>query len=165
MGQPYSLLAWVAQPGRRWTLPVRVQRVSSDQTEVEAGVAQVQEDADTPFTVIRIQTHLDRDKPPSSVWLAWQGPEAYPADQLWRFYLQRPTVEHSIRWRNQLLFWTTPEFQDNGPADKWSTLVTLAQWQLYLARTCVPDQPLPWQAPQQRLSPRRVQQGIWTLFH
>lgn len=269
VGQPYSLLAWVAQPGQSWTLPVRVQRVSSDQTEVEAGVAQVQafcqargatilekvlhiiladgrygnhcflgplrdsgcallvrlrrdrvlygqpgpypgfgrpavhgnrfafkepdswpepdqrfeltdeqygqveiqawtklhalEDADTPFTVIRIQTHLDRDQPPQPIWLGWQGPD-YPADRLWRFYLQRPTLEHSIRWRNQLLFWTLPEFQHNGTGDNWSTLVTLAQWQLYLARDCVPDQPLPWQAPQQHLTPRRVQQGIWGLF-
>jgi hypothetical protein len=39
VGQPYSLLAWVAQPGQSWTLPVRVQRVSRDQTEVEAGAA------------------------------------------------------------------------------------------------------------------------------
>ena len=42
VGQPYSLLAWVAEPGQSWTLPVRVARISSDQTEVEAGVAQVQ---------------------------------------------------------------------------------------------------------------------------
>ena len=42
VGQPYSLLAWVAEPGQSWTLPVRLARVSSDQSEVEAGVAQVQ---------------------------------------------------------------------------------------------------------------------------
>jgi hypothetical protein len=270
VGQPYSLLAWVAEPGQSWTLPVREQRVSSDQSEVEAGVAQVQafcqargpaalkqrlhlivadgrygnhrffgplrdsgcallarlrcdrvlygqpgayagrgrprkhgarfafkepaswpepdqwlkfdddqfgqvqtqawsnlhalEDADTPLTVIRIQTHLEREKPSAPIWLGWQGPDPYPADRLWRFYLQRPTLEHSIRWRNQLLYWTTPEFHDNGPADNWSTLVTLAQWQLYLARDCVPDQPLPWQTSQQQLTPRRVQQGLWVLF-
>jgi hypothetical protein len=270
VGQPYSLLAWVAEPGQSWTLPVRVARVNRDQTEVEAGVAQVQafcqargaaalaqqlhvivadgrygnhrffgplrdqgcallarlrsdrvlygqpgpyagfgrprkhgarfafkepdswpepnqqlkfkddqfgqvqiqawaklhalEDADTLLTVVRIQTHLEREQPADPVWLAWQGPEDYPVDRLWRFYLQRPTIEHSIRWRNQLLYWTTPEFHDNRPADNWSTLVTLAQWQLYLTRDCVPDQPLPWQAPQQQLTPRRVQQGIWVLF-
>ena len=270
VGQPYSLLAWVAQPEQSWTLPVRVARVSSDQTEVEAGVAQVQafcqargavaldqqlhvivadgrygnhrffgplrdsgcallarlrcdrvlygppgpypgfgrprrhgarfafkepaswpeaeqwlvfedeqygqveirywtqlhalEDADTPFAVLRIQTHLERDKPPPAEWLGWQGPDDYPADRLWRFHLQRPSLEQSIRWRKQLLYWTTPEFHDNEPADSWSTLVSLAQWQLYLARNCVPDQPLPWQADQQQLTPRRVQQSLWTLL-
>jgi hypothetical protein len=269
VGQPYSLLAWVAELGQSWTLPVRVARISSDQTEVEAGVAQVQalceargaalaqqlhvivadgrygnhrffgplrnrgcallarmrcdrvlygqpgpyaglgrprkhgsrfafkepdswpepdqrltfeddqfgqvqiqawaklhalEDADTLLTVVRIQTHLERAQPADPVWLAWQGPEDYPADRLWRFYLQRPTIEHAIRWRKQLLHWTLPEFQANSTADNWSTLVSLAQWQLYLARDCVPDQPLPWQPAQQQLTPRRVQQGIWTLF-
>jgi hypothetical protein len=41
VGQPNSLLAWVALPGQSWSLPVRVARLSSDQTEVEAGVAHV----------------------------------------------------------------------------------------------------------------------------
>lgn len=270
VGQPYSLLAWVSEPGQSWTLPVRVQRVSSDQTEVEAGVTQVkafcqargaaalarqlhvivadgrygnhrffgplrdcgcallarmrcdrvlygppgpyagfgrprkhgdrfafkepdswpepdqhiqleddqfgqveirywsnlhaQQDAETTFAVLRVQTHLERDKPPPPMWLGWQGPDDYPADRLWRFYLQRPTIEHSIRWRNQLLFWTLPGFHQNETADNWTTLVTLAQWQLYLARDCVPDCPLPWQPPQQQLTPRRVQQAIWMTF-
>lgn len=270
VGQPYSLLAWVAQPGQSWTLPVRAVRIPSNQTEVEVGVAQVKafceargeaalnqqlhvvvadgrygnhrffgplrespcallarmrcdrvlygppgpypgrgrprkhgarfafkepdtwheadqrlefedeeygqveirlwtnlhalEDADTPFAVLRIQTHLERDAPPDPEWLGWQGPEDYPADSLWRFYLQRPTLEQAIRWRKQQLYWTQPEFHTNETADNWTTLVTLAQWQLYLARNCVPDRPLPWRAPQQQLTPRRVQRGIWELF-
>lgn len=273
VGQPYSLLGWVAEPGTSWTLPVRGVRISSEQTEVEAGVAQVRafctargaaalkrhlhiiigdgrygnhrffgplrdsecaqlvrmrgnrvlygrpeltppsergpgrppkhgarfgfmepetwpepeqhvsfedeehgqvdirywndlhalEDADTPFAVLRIQAHLERDTPPDPEWLGWQGPD-YPADRLWRAYLERPTLEQSIRWRKQLLHWTLPEFQANETADNWGTLVTLAQWHLYLARDCVPDRPLPWQAPQETLTPRRVQQGLWELF-
>jgi hypothetical protein len=122
-----------------------------------------QEDADTPFAVLRIQTHLEQDTPSDPEWLGWQGPD-YPADKLWAYYLERPTLEQSIRWRKQLLHWTLPEFQSNAAADNWSTLVTLAQWQLYLARDCVPDQPLPWQSPQEDLTPRRVQQGLRELF-
>ena len=273
VGQPYSLLGWVAEPGESWTLPVRGMRIPSDQTEAEAGVAQVLafckargaaalkrhlhiiigdgkygnhrffgplrdsqcaqlarlrcdrvlygrpepqlpsergpgrpskhgarfgfkepetwpepeqhltfeddeyghvdirywsalhalEDAATPFAVLRIQTHLERDTPSDPEWLGWQGPD-HPADKLWSYYLERPTLEQSIRWRKQLLHWTLPEFRTNEAADNWSTLVTLAQWQLYLARDCVPDNPLPWQPPQEELPPRRVQQGIWELF-
>ena len=273
VGQPYSLLGWVAEPGTSWTLPVRGMRIASDQTEAAAGVAQVRafcqargaaalkqhlhiiigdgkygnhhffgplrdsqtaqlarmrgnrvlygaperprpgergpgrprkhgarfgfqepetwpepeqhvtledadygqvdirywsdlharEDAATPFAVLRIQTHGEWDTLPDAEWLGWQGP-AYPAERVWRYYLERPTLEQSIRWRKQLLHWTLPEFQTNAAADNWSTLVTLAQWQLYLARDCVPDRPLPWQAPQETLTPRRVQQGLWELF-
>ena len=38
VGQPYSLLGWVAEPGESWTLPVRGVRIPSEQTEVEVGV-------------------------------------------------------------------------------------------------------------------------------
>jgi hypothetical protein len=273
IGQPYSFLGWVAEPGTSWTLTVREMRIPSDQTEVEAGVAQVQafcqardaaalkqhlhiiigdgrygnhrffgplrdspcallarmrcdrvlysrpeprpqsergpgrprkhgarfafkepetwpepeqhltftdeehgqvdirywsdlhalEDAATPFGVLRIQTHGERDTPAAPEWLGWQGPE-YRADKLWCFYLERPTLEQSIRGRKQLLHWTLPEFQSNAAADRWTTLVTVTQWQLYFARDCVPDNPLPWQPPQEDLTPRRVQQGLWVLF-
>lgn len=78
--------------------------------------------------------------------------------------LERPTLEQSIRWHKQILQWTLPEFQTNDTADRWPTLVTLAQWQLYLVRDCVSDQSLPWQPPQDNLTPRRVQQGLWELF-
>ena len=48
--------------------------------------------------------------------------------------------------------------------DRWTMLVTLAQWQLYLARELVVDAPLPWQKPQASLTPGRVQQGLGPLF-
>jgi hypothetical protein len=268
VGQPYSLLTWVAAEQESWTLPVDTQRVPSNQTEVDVGVAQVKrfcahrgtaldktlhvfvadgrygnhrflgplrhlpcgflvrlrcdrvlygppgpygglgrprkhghrfafkepetwgkpdqavtvtderygqvalhywdnlhalEDAETVFAVLRIQNHSQRDHPPDPIWLAWQGPPL-AADQLWDFYLQRPTIESSIRWRKQLLHWTLPEFQDNAQADNWSWLVSLAQWQLYLARPVAPDCPLPWQSPQSEQTPHRIQRGIWVLF-
>jgi hypothetical protein len=268
VGQPYSLLAWVAAEAESWTLPVDTQRVRSKQTEVEVGVAQIKrfceqrgsaleetlhvfvadgrygnhrflgplrhlpcgflvrlrcdrvlygppgpysglgrprkhgdrfafkepetwgepdqaitvtderygqvkisgwnnlharEDTATVFTVLRIQNHSQRDNPPDPIWLAWQGPPM-ALDVLWGFYLQRPTIESAIRWRKQLLHWTLPEFQDNLQADNWSWLVSLAQWQLYLARPITPDCPLPWQSPQLEQTPQRVQQGIWVLF-
>ena len=42
VGQPYSLLSWVAAQRESWTLPVDTQRVASDRTEVEVGVAQIE---------------------------------------------------------------------------------------------------------------------------
>lgn len=268
VGQPYSLLSWVAAQRESWTLPVDTQRVASDRTEVEVGVAQIErfcaqrgealkenlhvfvadgrygnhrflgplrhlpcgflvrlrcdrvlygppgpysglgrprkhgdrfafkepetwgepdqmvtvtderygqvkiscwhslharEDAATVFTVLRIQNHSQRDNPPDPIWLAWQGPPM-ALDLLWDFYLQRPTIESAIRWRKQLLHWTLPEFQDNPQADNWSWLVSLAQWQLFLARPVTPDCPMPWQSPQTEQTPHRVQRGIWVLF-
>jgi hypothetical protein len=43
-------------------------------------------------------------------------------------------------------------------------LITLAQWQLFLARDVVKDQPLPWQPAQEKLTPERVLQSLGGLF-
>jgi hypothetical protein len=54
------------------------------------------EDADTTFTVLCIQTHLERERPPPPLWLAWIGPDL-PAQKLWRAYQHHWPVEPSIR--------------------------------------------------------------------
>ena len=43
-------------------------------------------------------------------------------------------------------------------------LVSLAQWQLFLARDVVKDRPLPWQPAQEQLTPERVLQSLGGLF-
>lgn len=127
------------------------------------GNLHAREAADTPFGVLRLQVHLERERPPEALWLAWQGP-AWPADVLWRYYQLRWPIEPSIRWRKEQLHWTLPQFQDAGACERWSMLVSLAQWTLYLARPLVQDQPLPWQKGQPRLTPGRVRRGLGALF-
>jgi hypothetical protein len=43
VGHPYSVLAWVPERGRSWAPPVSVRRITSQQTAVEVGVAQVKQ--------------------------------------------------------------------------------------------------------------------------
>lgn len=121
------------------------------------------ESAATPFGVLRVQAHLEQAQPPDALWLGWQGP-AWPADLLWRYYQLRWPVEPSIHWRKRQLHWTLPQFRDPGACQRWTMLVTLAQWLLYLARPLVQDQPLPWQKKQTDLTPGRVRQGMGALF-
>ena len=42
--------------------------------------------------------------------------------------------------------------------------MALAHWVLFLARPIVEDSPLPWQKPQQRLTPQRVRQSLKPIF-
>ena len=119
--------------------------------------------ADTPFSVLRVQVHLDKERPPDALWLAWQGP-ALPADVIWRYYQLRWPIESSIRWRKQHLHWTMPQFRSAQACDRWTMLVSLAQWMIFLARPAVKDQPLPWQKVQPELTPGRVIQGLAGLF-
>jgi hypothetical protein len=73
-------------------------------------------------------------------------------------------VEPSIRFRKQYLHWTLPRFQEPERCDRWTMLVNVAQWQLFLARDLVTDNPLPWQPAQEQLTPERVLQGLGGLF-
>jgi hypothetical protein len=57
-----------------------------------------------------------------------------------------------------------PAFQKVEASERWTMLVSLAHWILYLARELVQDQPLPWQAHQRLPTPGRVQQGFGVLF-
>jgi hypothetical protein len=73
-------------------------------------------------------------------------------------------VEPSIRFRKQYLNWTLPRFQTAECCDRWTMLVNLAQWQLFLGRDLVMDNPLPWQPAQDNPTPERVLQGFAGLF-
>ena len=122
------------------------------------------------FDVVQIRVHLEKSEPPAPLWLAWQAPLSMPkgikvdAQTIWRAYQHRWTIEPSIRFRKQRLWWTLPQFQRVEASDHWSVLVSLAMWMLYLARPIVQDRPLPWERPQRDLTPGRVKRGIGAIF-
>jgi hypothetical protein len=125
---------------------------------------------DVPYDVIRACVHLEREKPPAALWLAWLPPAQIPAEvsvtveTIWRAYISRWPVEAGIHFRKDTLGWTLPRFQTKAAGDRWTELTGLACWMIYLARPIVADTPLPWQKPQQRLTPQRVQQSIRPIF-
>jgi len=126
--------------------------------------------ADTPLDVVQARVHLEKAKPPKPFWIGWQAPPVMPAhvqvnaQLIWQAYQFRWPIEPGIRFRKQTLMWTVPQFQTPQACDHWSVLVSLAVWVLYLARTLVADQRLPWQPPQPELTPGRVQRGLADLF-
>ena len=122
------------------------------------------------FDVVQARVHLERDKPPAPLWLFWLPPPVIPppltvtAETIWQGYDYRWPIEPGIRFRKQQLLWTTPQFQTAEAGDRWTVLVNLALWQLYLARPIVHDCPLPWQPRQTQLTPARVRQGWPDIF-
>jgi hypothetical protein len=125
---------------------------------------------DVPYDVIQACVHLERETPPPALWLAWLAPEPIPvgitvtAETIWRAYGCRWPVEPAIQFRKETLGWTQPRFQSKEVGDRWSELTAIACWLLFLARPIVEDKPLPWQKPQQRLTPQRVQQSLQPIF-
>jgi hypothetical protein len=123
------------------------------------------QDATTSFDVIRAEVHLERDRPPAPLWLGYvPGYTDHPLQTVWSWFDYRWPIEPSIRFRKQKLYWTLPHFQDSQTCDRWTNLVDLAFWQLFLARHLVQDQPLPWQKAQKTLTPTRVLRAISDLF-
>lgn len=101
------------------------------------------------------------DKP---VWLIWVGEPMPPLNQLWQLYCRRFGVDHWFRFAKQRLHWTLPNLSTAKQAERWSDLMPLLSWQLWLARDLVCERPLPWQKPQTHLTPGRVAQSMSALF-
>ena len=126
--------------------------------------------ADVPYDVIRACVHLERKRPPKALWLAWLAPSEHPAgititvEIIWRVYISRWPVEPGIHFRKETLGWTMPHFHTKEAGDRWTELTAIACWMIFLARSIVEDAPFPWQKPQPRLTPQRVQQSIRPIF-
>jgi hypothetical protein len=113
-------------------------------------------------TVIRVQ--VSRLPKPSTrknnttLWLWHAGPAIPELDLLWRAYLRRFDIEHTLRFAKNTLGWTAQHTRTPEQADRWTWLITAALTQLRLARTHVTDHRLPWEKPreQHKLTPSRI---------
>lgn len=119
-------------------------------------------------TVVRVDVERlpkPSSRSPKTLWLWWSGVGTPDLDLLWRAYLRRFDIEHTYRFAENTLGWTTPKIQDPAHADRWTWLVIAAYTQLRLARGLVGDLRMPWEKPcdPATLSPRRVRRGFCRL--
>lgn len=103
-------------------------------------------------------------KMPKPLWLIWLGSEMPPLDQIWQLYLRRFGVDHWYRLAKQRLHWTLPKLGTPKQCERWSDLMPMITWELWLAREIVKDRPLPWQKSQTKLTPGRVAQAMPTVL-
>ena len=64
-----------------------------------------------------------RPYPPQMLRLWWAGAGTPDLDLLWRSYVRRFDLEHTLRFRKQSLGWTTPRVRHPEQADRWTWLV------------------------------------------
>lgn len=103
---------------------------------------------------------------PQVLWLWWAGPGMPDLDLLWRAYVRRFDLEHTLRFCKQNLGWTTPRVRHPEQADRWTWLVVAAYTQLRLARLWIADRRLPWERPlaPDKLTPSRVRRALSALL-
>ena len=103
---------------------------------------------------------------PKQLWLWWAGPDSPELDVLWRAYVHRFDIEHTLRFAKQTLLWTTPRLRHPEQADRWTWLVVVAYTMLRLAKALVQDRRLPWERPRPpgRLTPYRVRRAVSALL-
>lgn len=149
-------------------------QVTSDELGHGQVTVQVWEDlhpvgkAKLPISVVPIEVerlpHSGRH--PQPLWLAWIG-DPLPADllDLWRSYRLRFVCEHGFRFFKQDLGWTTERPRWPEAADRWTWLLVLVDWQLWLAKDVVADQRLPWERPLPltQLTPGRVRRAVGAI--
>jgi hypothetical protein len=119
-------------------------------------------------TVILVEvSRLPRPtRKPQVLWLWWAGAGVLDLDLLWRAYVRRFDLEHTLRFCKQSLGWTTPRVRHPEQADRWTWLVVAAYTQLRLARSWVADRRLPWERPLKlgQLTPARVRRALSALL-
>lgn len=99
-----------------------------------------------------------------SLWLVWIGEQFLELRDIWSQYARRFGVDHWYRFAKQRLHWTVPSFSTAQQSERWSDLMPLMTWQLWLAKDLVEDYHLPWQSPQKLLTPGRVAQSVLPLL-
>jgi len=117
-------------------------------------------------TVIRVR--VQRLPKPSTranstvLWLWHTGSGTPDLEMLWRSYLRRFDIEHTLRFAKNTLGWTAPGVRLPEQLDRWTWLIAACLTQLRLARSLVVDQRLPWEQPreQHKLTPSRVRRGF-----
>lgn len=120
----------------------------------------------THMSLIKVEklTTNSREKKSRPLWLVWAGEQFLPLEKVWKEYLRRFGVDHWYRFAKQRLHWTLPNLSTPMQGERWSDLMPLMTWQLWLARDLVQEQHLPWQSPQLNLTPGRVAQSMFPLL-
>ena len=117
----------------------------------------------TLILVERLDTVMGQLKT-QPLWLVWVGIQMPPLNEIWQLYLRRFALEHWYRLAKQTLHWTVPKLSTPEQCKRWSDLMPLLTWQLWLAKDAVREIRLSWQKSLPELTPGRVAQSMLPLL-
>ena len=100
-----------------------------------------------PFNLVKVTTY-DADgqlrfKRP--MWLIVSGRRSLPVEQARKAYERRPVGEHLFRFVKRHLLFEVAQMGSVEQDERWSTVVGLAYWNLYVSRDIVERSVRPWE--------------------
>jgi hypothetical protein len=106
-----------------------------------------QEEPHCPFDLLKVVTY-DADgqlrfKRP--MWLMVSGRRRLSAQEARKVYLRRPAIEHLFRFVKQKLFFEAAQMGSVEQDERWSEVVGLAYWNLYVSRDIAGRSVRPWE--------------------
>ncbi|ASC73177.1 hypothetical protein XM38_041390 [Halomicronema hongdechloris C2206] len=101
-------------------------------------------------------------RPHRPLWLMAIGEDLPPLEVLWQLYLWRFCVDHWYRFIKQCLHW--PHLATAEQSERWSHLMPLMTWQLWLACQQGAQHCLPWQKLMTQPAPGRVANGFAAIL-
>lgn len=107
---------------------------------------------------------MSNGQPFPPLWLAWFGDRTLPLATVWLKYLRRFGVDRWYRFAKQRLHWTLSNLGTLEQSERWSDLMPLMSWQLWLAKDLVVENRLPGQSATLNLTPGRVAQSDFSRY-
>ena len=125
-----------------------------------------------PFTLVKVTTYKADGKPRfrNPLWLIIHGQRPLSAKQARLAYLRRPTIEHFNRFIKQNLLFEAAQMGSVEQEERWSKVVGLAYWNLYVCRNLVESSVRPWERyksvppTRQPASPSQARRGMGRLL-
>lgn len=102
---------------------------------------------------------------PKRLWLFWVGQQQPPLSQTPPLYGRRSTIEHFYRFEKKTLRWNRAQMLPLENSQRWTDLMTLVYWELWVARSLVQLSRLPWdRKPRKTPTPGQVRYNIGGLL-
>jgi hypothetical protein len=106
------------------------------------------------ITLAHVSARSHHASLPPPLWLVWTGAAPPPMAGLFRtWYARRFAIEHAFRFLKQQLGWTSLRVRSPQTAARWSWLLAMGWWQLWLARQMEQALRLPWERRQALMPP------------
>jgi hypothetical protein len=102
---------------------------------------------------------------PKRLWLFWVGQTQPPLSQMPLLYGRRFSIEHFYRFEKTTLRWNRAQVGALDASQRWTEVVTLVYWELWLARGLVQGARLPWdRKPRKIPTPGQVRHQLGGLL-